>query len=71
MPDYVTYREITGHTREELTSLCDRARADAVASGDDQQQAAKLLLEAFASFIVARVPVPSDIRKAVSDLTSG
>ena len=71
MATYVTFKDITGHTREELTLLCQRARARTAApSSDDQRQAAKLLLGAFASFIDAQVPVPTDIRMAVAELVS-
>ena len=69
MATYVTCKDITGHTRDELTKLCQRARARAAApSSDDQRQAAMLLLGAFAAFIEAQVPVPTDIRMAVADL---
>ncbi len=67
----VTCFDITGHTRAELTSLCKRASVRAAGQlSDDQREAAKLLLEAFASFIAQRVPVPTDIRMAVADLVT-
>jgi len=65
----VTCFDITGHTRDELTSLCQRALGTASGSmTEDQREAARLLLEAFAAFITERVPVPTDIRMAVANL---
>lgn len=67
----VTCFDITGHTRQELTSLCARATARAAGPmSDDQRKAARLLLAAFASFVEERVSVPTDIRMAVADLLS-
>ena len=66
----VTCLDITGRSREELTSLCKRT-AEAAAQAplsEDQKEAADQLLEAFASFVVAGVSVPTDIRMAVVDL---
>ena len=66
----VTCQDITGRTRDELTSLCKRT-AEAAAQAplsEDQKEAADQLLEAFASFVVAGVSVPTDIRLAVVDL---
>ena len=66
----VTCLDITGRSREELTSLCKRT-AEAAAQAplsEDQKEAAGQLLEAFASFVVAGVSVPTDIRMAVVDL---
>jgi hypothetical protein len=71
MPVYVTCRDITGHTREELTSLCNRVRVRTTATmSDDQREASRLLLEAFAAFVAEKVPVPRDIRMAVADMVS-
>ena len=66
----VTCLDITGRTRDELTSLCKRAVAAQAQAplSEDQREAAGQLLEAFASFIVAGVSVPKDIRLAVVDL---
>ena len=65
----VTCLEITGRTRDELTSLCKRATGEVTAPmSADQKEAAEDLLEAFASFVVAGVAVPTDIRLAVVDL---
>jgi hypothetical protein len=62
----VTCLDITGRTRDELTSLCKRAAGEGTAPmSDDQREAAEHLLEAFASFVVAGVSVPTDIRLAV------
>ena len=69
MVTQVTCREITGHTRDELTSLRDRAITQlAGPMCDDQRQAATLLLTAFGAFIEERVLVPADIRMAVAAL---
>ena len=66
---HVTCRDITGHTRDELTGLCQRAMVQAGEPMNDvQKEAARLLLEACAAFIDARVSVPRDIRKAVLGL---
>jgi hypothetical protein len=71
MPVYVTCRDITGHTREELTSLCNRVRARATATtSEDQREASRLLLEAFAAFVAEKLPVPRDIRTAVADMVA-
>ena len=69
----VTCLEITGRTRDELTAIRNRATGqatglDTVPRSEDQKEAARLLMEAFSSFIVAGVAVPSDIRAAVWDL---
>ena len=65
----VTCAEITGRTRDELTSLLGRAMARPIgAMSDDQEEAAKQLVEAFASFVEAGVTPPEDIRLAVTDL---
>ena len=66
----VTCLDITGRTRDELTSLCKRATEQVAATpmSEDQREAAAQLLEAFASFVVAGVSVPPDIRMAVVDL---
>ena len=66
----VTCLDITGRSREELTSLCKRTAAAAAQAplSEDQREAAGQLLEAFASFVVAGVSVPTDIRQAVVDL---
>ena len=61
MVTHVTCFDITGHSRDELSLLRDRA-----VSG--QQDAATILMEAVASFIDARVPVPRDLRLAVASL---
>ena len=67
----VTCFDITGHTRQELTVLCQRANARAPGPmSDDQRQASRLLLQAFAAFIAERVPVPLDIRMAVADVVA-
>jgi hypothetical protein len=69
MPVYVTCQDITGHTREELTELCERARVRAgEPMTDDQKEAARLLLEACAAFIDARLVVPKDIRAVVAQV---
>jgi len=66
---HVTCLEITGRTRDELTLLRKRATEHVAATmSDDQKEAADQLLEAFASFVVAGVSVPPDIRQAVVDL---
>lgn len=66
----VTCKDITGHTRDELTSLVRRATVRAAGPmSDDQREASQLLLTAFASFIAERVAVPTDIRMAVADIT--
>jgi hypothetical protein len=66
----VTCQDITGRTRDELTSLCKKTAAAAAQAplSEDQKEAASQLLEAFASFVVAGVSVPTDIRLAVVDL---
>ena len=69
----VTCLEITGRTRDELTAIRKRATVQetGLATGlmsTDQKEAAMLLMEAFASFVVAGVAVPTDIRAAVRDL---
>ena len=67
---HVTCKDITGHTREELTSLVKRATARAAGPmSDDQREASRLLLNAFACFIAERTAVPTDIRMAVADIT--
>ena len=67
----VTCFDITGHTRDELTALRERAKIQAGESmSEDQKHAARILLEAFAAFIDARCAVPKDIRMIVSDLVS-
>jgi hypothetical protein len=69
----VTCLEITGRTRDELTAIRNRATGQDTGRinlpmSEDQREAAMLLMEAFASFIVAGVAVPTDIREAVRDL---
>jgi hypothetical protein len=65
----VTCLDITGRSREELTSLCKKTAAlDQAPLSEEQKEAAGQLLEAFASFVVAGVSVPKDIRQAVVDL---
>ena len=67
----VTCRDITGHTREELTELVKRATVRAAGPmSDDQREASRLLLDAFSSFIAERVAVPADIRMAVADIAA-
>src|SRR6185295_10762787 len=69
MTVYVTCQDITGHTREELTELCERARVrPGEPMTDDQKQAARLLLEACAAFIDARLAAPRDIRRVVAEV---
>jgi hypothetical protein len=66
---HVTCKDITGHTRDELTALVKRAtvRAAGPMSGD-QREAVTLLLNAFACFIAERTAVPTDIRMAVAEV---
>jgi len=71
MVKHVTCLDITGRTRAELTELRERARIDSVESmNDDQKQAARMLLEAFAAFVDAKVTPPKDIRVRVSELVA-
>ena len=69
MAVYVTCQEITGHTRDELTALCEAARIrEGQPMTEDQKRAARLLLEACAAFIDARLAVPKDIRVVVAQV---
>jgi hypothetical protein len=66
---HVTCQEITGYSRAELTELCERARIRAgEPMTEDQKQAARVLLEACAAFIDARLAVPKDIRLVIAEL---
>jgi hypothetical protein len=67
MAVHVTCKDITGYTRDELTSLCKRAIGP---RSETQREAAKLLMEAFACFVAERVAVPADIRLTVADLVT-
>ena len=68
---HVTCLDITGHTRDELTALRERARIEAGESMNaDQEQAARLLMEAFAAFVDARVTAPKDIRMSVTEMVA-
>jgi len=69
MAVYVTCFDVTGHTRDELTALRERAKVHAGEHmNEDQKRAARLLLQAFASFIEARLPAPRDIRMTIAEL---
>jgi hypothetical protein len=61
-------RDVTGHSYAELVALCEQAR---VLAGQDvteeQEKAARQLVEAYAALIDARIMVPGEIRKAVAD----
>jgi hypothetical protein len=66
---HITCFDVTGHTRDELSALRERAKVPAgEPMNEDQRLAARELLHAFASFVEARVPAPKDIRTVMADL---